>query len=601
MKKLALSFVILLHFLFGKTGGAFAQNVKPLTCIDLKACIALVMVEDDCEPGCESLRVPPEYGELPQRFVSFGRAGVEFLLPMLDHRHTVVRSKAAYVLSASPFLVSSDSKKIFVSYHAGNAWLTGAVAKVANDNDIVNLVAEGLAEPSEEFGQILYELGARADPELVRALDCRLPSKCESAAASILESVRYNGRRSDALAKQAFAMAEDSNLSSEGRANFVRLAISYAKQYIDWQPKGPPDEWALVRLRVLKTDADPKVAEVAMNALIGFGDRDVAGDALQMVERAQGFDRRMAVIRLGKMGPIARSAGPKLREYLKDSNWDVRVETASALASIGDVDAINQLEASIDPRDWLLALRAVEALGVLDAKSSEAKLLEVSNTYWHPAVREAAKVAVAGAFKSPTNDSKAMKRYFEPVNSYCETQKFELGLPANYKSLSDVEWMSVLNSTNEKLWQQSQKLFLGHPALIGAVEIKQTIVHKGWTFAGTDNGEWGGDITATSGDKKIKLINYNSVGLYIVDDQLFAVTGLNHMMVSEEFIWRVEFDENSTPAAELMMRTTGATYFGMVSPKGEFGLYGSWGSMLVHPNGRPEWLGCPAASVNSQR
>jgi HEAT repeat protein len=601
MKKLVFSFVVLIPSLLGNADVTYAQSLKLLTCSDLKACIAIVKLEDDCEPGCDIPTVPPEYGELPQRFISFGRAGVDELLPLLEHRHITVRSKAAHVLSASPFLVSSDSKKIFESYRAGNSWLVGAVAKVANDNDIVTLVAEGLAEPSEEFGQVLLELGARADPELVRVLDCRLPSKCESSAASILESIRNSERRSDAVAKHAFAMAEDSNLSSEGRATFVRLAISYAKQYIDWQHKGPPDQWALVRLRALKTDADPKVAEVALNALIRFGDKDVAGDALQMVERAQGFDRRMAVVSLGQMGPIAQSAGLKLREYLKDPNWDVRVETASALASIGDKDAIKQLEASIDPRDWLLAMRVVDALGALDVKASEAKLLEVSNTYWHPAVREAAKVVMAGAVKSPVDDYKAMTRYFDPVSSYCETQKSELGLPANYKSLSDDEWMSVLNSTNEKLWQQNQKLFLDHPALVGAVEIKQTIVHKGWTFVGTDNGEWGGDITATSGGKKLKLINDNSVGLYTVDDQLFAVTGLNHMMVSKEFIWRIDFDENSTPAAELMMRTTGAIYFGLVSPNGVFGLYGSWGSMLVYPDGRPEWLGCPAARVDSQR
>ncbi len=601
MKKLILSYVILLLFLFGQGRGAFAQNEKLLTCSDLKACIALVMVEDDCEPGCDIPMVPPEYGELPQRFISFGRTGVVMLLPLLEHRHIIVRSKVGDILSASPFLVPIDSEKIFASYRAGNSWLVGAVAKVANDNDIVNLVAEGLAKRSEEFGQILHELGARADPELIRALDCSVPNKCVAAAASILESTSFDGRRSNLLAKHAFAMAEDMRLSSQGRVSFVRLAVSYAKQYIDWQRQGPPDEWALVRLRALKTDPDPKVSETALNALIGFGDRDVAVDALQLVERTQGFDRRMAVIRLGQMGPIARSAGPKLREYLNDSDWDVRVETASALAGIGDVGAVKQLEASIHPRDWLLSLRVVEALGVLDAKASEAKLLEVSETYWHPAVREAAKKVLSGTLKSPTEDDKATARYFDPVRSYCETLKSELGLPANYKSLSDEEWISVLNSTNEKLSTQSQKLFLDHPALVGAVEIKQTIVHKGWIFVGTDNGEWGGDITATSGGEKLKLINDNSVGLYIVGDQLFAVTGLNHMMVSKEFIWRVDFDENTTPTAELMMRTTGATYFGMLSPKGVFGLYGSSGSMLVYPDGRPEWLGCPAASVNSQR
>jgi HEAT repeat protein len=592
MKNLVLPFAILLHFLFGLGGGAFAQNEKLLTCSDLKSCTGLVMVEDDCEPGCDIPMFPPEYGALPQRYISFGRDGVDVLLPLLEHRHIIVRSKAGHILSASPFLVASDSAKIIASFRAGNSWLVGAVAKVANDNEVVNLVAEGLAEPSEEFGQILRELGARADPELIRALDCSVPNKCEAAAASILESISFDGRRSELLAKHAFARAEDMRLSSEGRASFLRLAISYAKQYIDWQHVGPPDEWALVRLRALKTDPDPKVSEIALNALIGFGDRDVAGDALQLVERTQGFDRRMAVIRLGQMGPIARSAGLKLREYLKDSDWDVRVETASALAAIGDVGAAKQLEASIHPRDWLLSLRAVEALGVLDAKASEVKLL---------VVREAAKKAMAGAFKNARDDDKAMSRNFDPVESYCETQKSEFGLPANYKSLSDDEWISVLNSTNEKLWKQNQKLFLDHPALVGAVEIKQAIVHRGWTFVGTDNGEWGGDITATSGGKKLKLINDNSVGLYVVDDRLFAVTGLNHMMVSNEFIWRVDFDGNSTPAAELMMRTTGAADFGMLSPKGVFGLYGSWGSMLVHPSGRPEWLGCPAKSVSYQR
>lgn len=601
MKNLVLSLIVLLQFLFEPGGGTFAQNVKLLTCSDLKTCIELVMVEDDCEPGCDIPMVPSEYGELPQRFISFGRAGVAGLLPLLEHRHIVVRSKAGDILSASPFLTPSDSKKILESYRAGNSWLVGAVARVANENDIANLLAEGLAKPSEEFGQLLHELGARAEPELIRALDCSKPNQCEAAVASILKSIPYSGRRSDVLAKHAFVLAEDPRLSSEGRANFVRLAVSYAKNYADSQSSGPPDEWAMVRLRSLKADPDPKVSAVALQALIGFGDRDAASDAFQLVERAQGFDRRLAVMRISKMGLAAQSVGPKLREYLKDSDWDVRVETASALAMIGDVGATKQLEASIAPRDWLLALRAVEAIGMLDEKASETKLMEVSKAYWHPAVREAAKLAIVGAFKGQTDDTKAAARYFDPVESYCETQKPDPGLPANYKSLSDDEWTSAFNSANEKLWQESQKLFVQHPALAQAVEIKQTIIHKGWTFVGTDNGEWGGDITATFGNKQLKLINYNSVGFYVVEDQLFAVTALNHMMVSEEFIWRIDFDENSTPAAKLVMRTTGATYFGLKSPEGVLGLYGSSGSMLVHPDGRPEWLDCPAARIKAQR
>src|SRR5262245_2842016 len=58
-------------------------------------------------------------------------------------------------------------------------------------------------------------------------------------------------------------------------------------------------------------------------------------------------DRMQAAMRLGSIGPRARSAVPSLFRLLSDPNESVRLEVAEALGRIGDRSAIGPLSDTI--------------------------------------------------------------------------------------------------------------------------------------------------------------------------------------------------------------------------------------------------------------
>jgi HEAT repeats len=570
-----------------------ARQVQYLKCDNLESCVALVLREDECAPSCDILMVPEPYHKLPGQFQEFGRPAVDALLPLLQHRHSTVRSKAAFILSASNFLEERDYEAIIRAYHDGNGWLTRAVGRIARGDQISSVISEGLTKPGEEFGQVLEAMGPRAEPLLAEALDCSKPSECESVIDALLRSLNFISFQSPTLAKRSFDAAENRNVSTQARRRAVGLAVKFSSTSSNRRDGRKPEDWVLKRLGSIGKDADRSVGDVANSFLIEFKDTSAVDAAIRMLDSAQGFDKQVKVWKIGAMGSVAASAGPKLRGLLNDPDWDVRVAAAEALGKIGDREAVPQLITSIDSADWLLALRAVEALGTLNTAETKNALVSVSTSYWHPAVREAARSATMG--KAFWNQD-SPPAFTNPIAFYCSEEVEKPSLPANLKNLDEDKRIDIINTFNQELLNDDIHKFINTPALRGAVKPPMTLTYDGWTFVGTDKGEFGGDLSATSSSRKLKVIDDNVTGLFVIDGSLFAATGLNHMGLMRGFFWRITFAANGSPSAELIMRMTGAPQGILVAPNGTIGVYGSSGNMLVHADGQPEWLSCPAKS-----
>lgn len=577
--------LLALHFSYP----TMAQKARDLTCQDLKSCVAHVLKEDACEPNCDGAPIERPYLQLPEHFRIFARPGVDALLPLLNHQHPSVRAKAAFILSSSPFLDSRDSQQVVSAYRRGNGWLTWAVGKVAGEKEIPSLVSEGIANPREEFGQLLEALGERAEPAIAEALNCSSPERCELVVRSLTKSLNFNTMISPELSRLSFDIADDRRISSSCRQKAVDLAIRFSVGYSYRRTGLIPASWALERLRVLGRDSDANVSGAAKSFLIDFKDASMAAEAVRMLDKARGFDRQIEVLRIGMMGPAALSAAPKLRELLSDGDWDVRVAAAEALGKIGAIEAASQLAGSISSTDWLLSLRAVEALGALKSPEAMKVLNETSANYWHPAVREAAKRAISG---TSIRNEDSFSDFMNPIEFYCSWKETNPTPPANFEDFSEVAQMDFINDYNARLARESFRLFSENVALRGSQAPYMQVIHKGWTFKGTDLGEFGGNLTAVSSSASRVVIDDNVVGLFKIGDQLYGVTGLDHLGLSYGFLWQINFAENGAPSAKIVMRMSGAPHAIRVAPNGTVGIYGSLGSMLVLPDGMPQWLAC---------
>jgi HEAT repeat protein len=346
------------------------------------------------------------------------------------------------------------------------------------------------------------------------------------------------------------------------------------------------------RLRNLLKDNEPEVRQQAAAILTGYGDLAAIDAAIKRIETESGWDRVFAIRNFAKFGLEAARHGPAIRRYLKDSDWDVRARTAQTLAAIGDRGAVPMLIAAIDDRDWLLTFRAVEALAVLGGSEAQTALRSKAARHWHPAVRLAAESLLAGKPALPALKHGAIDMQ-EPYTRYCEPITAKDRAPDSLRFGSTQNGMDELNAWNQKNLSRYAGDFGAHPRLKSAVKPQNTLRHGEWIFTGTDRGEWGGQLTVRKGAAGTEqiLLTENVRGVFLVDNQIMAVTGLAHMMDWGGFLHVLVQDSNGRWHAERRLRLTGAPDI-FVAPDGTIGVWSGGGSMLVHPDGRPEWLAC---------
>jgi HEAT repeat protein len=132
---------------------------------------------------------------------------------------------------------------------------------------------------------------------------------------------------------------------------------------------------AVQSLLIRLNDPDQVIRRTAITALGKIKARDEVDPLIRMLDDSNDPDIRWrAELALGKIGPDARKAVPKLIELLKNPDHILRRGAATALAGIGPSakDAVPSLKAVLDDKDENVRWRAIQALGQIgeDAKSS---------------------------------------------------------------------------------------------------------------------------------------------------------------------------------------------------------------------------------------
>lgn len=87
-------------------------------------------------------------------------------------------------------------------------------------------------------------------------------------------------------------------------------------------------------------------------------------------------ERRIAIRRLGQLGPKAREAIPKLRDALKDSNHIIRLEAAIAIGFIGTHEEVPRLLPLLDDQVPVVRFQTISSLAFLRDPRATPALIE---------------------------------------------------------------------------------------------------------------------------------------------------------------------------------------------------------------------------------
>jgi HEAT repeat protein len=295
---------------------------------------------------------------------------------------------------------------------------------------------------------------------------------------------------------------------------------------------GLPAERAVPNLQTLQRNSDIEIRSAATAAILNIGSAEAAPILAARLEHTADPHRRMLLMRdIAELKALGKSAGPTVAKYLNDEDWNVRVGATRALGYIGYEEAVDdliKLWSRLD--DWRLVLSAAESLGRLKAERALPALKKVATTHWYPPVRKSAQNADKAIRSGEVAESKYHAENF-PVEYFGYEQA---GDNMEMLEIEDVKSIRFTLDTT-----QHQPLTVAIKEKDGTVKSRQlrgVKVEDGY-LVGSDNGEWGGEITfvGLSNDPHV-IAHDNTEAIYKTTHGIIAVTGLAHMTSNSGFI-----------------------------------------------------------------
>lgn len=251
-----------------------------------------------------------------------GPQAVDQLLPLLKDASTDVRRGAAYHLL--PLAASRDD-------------LAGAFADLLDDSDTtirgIALSAVGQFKSAQKIAvapTIARVLANKGDDEQQRATAARLLGDVGPEAAALLPQLS-SAAASDASPKvRSSALLAISRVAEPAEAVEVMIkAFNDEDQGVRLmavqrlREMGRTAEPALDDLAKLLPDKDERIRRTAGEALVRIGGKSVPA-LTAALESSSRDAREIAVMALGKMGPLAKPALPALKKRLTDSDPKVK-------------------------------------------------------------------------------------------------------------------------------------------------------------------------------------------------------------------------------------------------------------------------------------
>jgi HEAT repeat protein len=578
---------------------AQAQTKDPaLTCDSLKQCLAYVETPDCQNPDdCVGLPIDNQKGyfSLPDAFVKFGRPAVPKLLELLSAKDLGVQSKAAYILSESHNLQPDDLPPILKAWDAGNVWAREAIVKLGG-REVAEKALRELREQPDHYGKVriiddvamleerpkeLIKAFAREKPELIRpVLACWKSDACdaklfERVSALLLEFAHVEKAPTVPFSEIYLDILRQPEQQS-ARRPFLMSALNAAR-YL-----GEPSPALKDRVSVYVDSADSEIRSTAISLLAFWEDKRSIPGLLDKIKSANGWEKNHQISLIGEMGRSAKEAIPEIAQLLND-DWDTRAEAARVLGLIGATDKVQTLSALITDEDWFLTYRIVESLAQLDPGDKTGKRKEIAKNYWHPVVRDIASRSIIGKLE---NDGSSRRNPFlsSPLFDYCQSL---IPILERYDPQGDPEKESKKDGKAQQIFQRQINAVQGFDTA-ELVTPQKTI--EGEILTGTDNGEFGGELTVTYDGKKARIFDGNIQAVAQTSHRTFAVNSLGHMDTDYGYLLELKRTNDSWIVRKVFRLQGDIQQVFQAGDKLMFVGYGA--SIWLDENLKPHWIAC---------
>lgn len=337
-------------------------------------------------------------------------------------------------------------------------------------------------------------------------------------------------------------------------------------------------------MQLLEMRAQDSLSEYVDRALLGIG----SPHAVPGLIEALPHDPEDILRLLRALGSPGAAAGPAVMAYLDNPTWDFKVLAADVLGHIQYMPASASLLASLNNQDdWKLVYASSLALARLSNKEALDALEQVSETHWYPPVRAVAEVAIRHIRSGVPIDDNGWWRFGKAPRSpeACEKTRYQKSTQAGDAKLYGSSDGEALERLSYEVGVESYGAREGTgPNEVRADNMVQQIpdvaikVEGGW-LAGSDRGEWGGELVyiSASGESTI-LYDANIVDIHQWGNQYVATAGLAHMGLNDGWLLRIEkhgparysvtqwkrlpaapFSSRLTEGSELVINTYGGT------------------------------------------
>ncbi|MBA3756113.1 MAG: HEAT repeat domain-containing protein [Nitrosomonas sp.] len=349
------------------------------------------LVEQSAEPGNG---ITSEEIETAKAIQSLGSEAIPYLLPLLKHPNKSIRKLVSFTLRDISGLDESHLGALIETRIKGDGWIPPAIAKIGTPKAIVFLVDE-LRKEKQTQTQLTYAfviLGSKGVPYLVELIRNEpndyelmesvlfifgeLKGKAESAVDPLIEIITNYKSSEQSKAYSVLALGE---IGEQARRS--------------------------VRVLILLAQYDPKAfTNVVNKSLQSMGTSEAVAGLVGQLNENPSLELFRDIASLRANG---RSAGPSIVPFLRNENWDLRVVAARTIGYIGYSQAITELTDLLrTDDDWRLVYVATVSLGRLKALKAVPALTLLSETYWYPPVRKAAKESIEVITKRSENSSK---------------------------------------------------------------------------------------------------------------------------------------------------------------------------------------------------
>ncbi len=413
--------------------------------------------------------------EIAINLLRFGEAAKQELLKRARAHRSGVQNLASVILKEWKNWSPSDIPALSeVLRKHNNGWLAGPLGEIGTHEAITVLVEDLENGTMGQTDGTLVGLGDKVLPYLLPLFESDDQHNKRRYGATIL--ISRMGERAAPIAPTWVGLALDEKQPIKTRLAALR-AISAMYGYARKTSE---------KLLSLLNDANTQIGVEARATLRSLKHPVTLEDAaLGCQPMASEFERYPSstdcVREIALYGEAAQRVGDKLLPFLQSKNGVERSTAITTLGFAGYKPAIPAIEIALNDVDWRVVYAAIRSLGWLGAKQSIAKL-EAATAHWLPEAGELAQ--------------KVIRALRSAEGVYPRAESFSGGFHEQGEPFFiDNFALGVSSGCTSGKWRWKNEIFSMD---VGYMQNKSLSFHDG-SLAGTDNGEWGGELYWLSG------------------------------------------------------------------------------------------------------